>query len=367
MSTSGASMNSVVDKSILQECDTPRELTSLEHYMKPLRQWLDDRDLTDLAINREFEVWTEYRSRGWVRHPAAFVTSEWCMHFASLVANYTVQRISADAPILSGTLPTNERIQIVIPPAVMTGEISIVIRRPSSELWTLDDLENMGVFGQVKTLPRRPADPSVDDYDNEELELLGLLRANQVKEFLSRAVETRQNILMSGATGSGKTTVGRALTLRVPSVERCISIEDASEMSFPNQPNHTRLFYSQGGQGVASLTVEDLLTSTKRMYPSRVFVSEIRTGNEVYYYLTSVASGHKGSITSAHSGSAENAFWTLAQLMQNSGPGTSMSLEGGVRLVQANIDVVIHCRAIERQRVISEIWYDPSTKRRSIA
>ena len=343
-----------------------QEPSALDHYLAPVMAWLEDDTVTDVCINRAGEAYIE-RVRGWERIDAPFVTTTWCLQLASLVGNYTGQRIASTNPILSGTLPSGARIQIVVPPAVQPNEISITIRRPASEVWTLDDLATRGVFDHVRALPRSPSIPGIDDLSDTERDLATLLQQGEILPFMRRAVHTRQTILLSGATGSGKTTVANALLLEVPPHERCISIEDAAEMILRNQPNHVRLFYSQGGQGRAEITVEDLLVSTKRMYPSRVFVSEIRSGQEVYYYLTAVASGHKGSITSAHSGSAENAFWTLAQLMQNSGPGATMSLESGVRLVQANIDVVIQCHSDDCRRHVSEIWYDPSTKRRSIA
>jgi len=360
-------MNSVVDKGVAPDKPAPRERSALEHYLDPLTPWLSDPDITDLAINRPNEVWTESRSKGWACHHAPFVSTQWCMHFAALVANYTGQKINQSNPILSGTLPGGERIQIVTPPAVLPNEVSLSIRCPADEIWTLDELDERGVFDNVRVLPHQPAVAAVSDFTDVELELMELLRSNRIRDFLRRGVQTKQNYLASGATGSGKTTVSKALLLEVPRDERCLSFEDAAEIEFRNQPNHVRLFYSQGGQGMADITLEDLLTSSKRMYPSRVFVSEIRTGDDVYYYLTSVASGHPGSITSAHSGSAENAFWTLAQLMQNSGPGATMSLETGVRLAQSNIDIVLQCRAVDRKRFISEIWYDPSTKRRNVA
>jgi len=117
---------------------------------------------------------------------------------------------------------------------------------------------------------------------------------------------------------------------------------------------------------VASVTSGDLLVSMKRQRPDRVFVSEVRSGDEVYYYLVSIASGHPGSITSAHADSAEGAFITLANLMKRSAGGVGMSTREGIELAQLNIDVVVQCSQSRQRRSVSEIWYDPSAKRRGL-
>src|SRR5205085_12411950 len=140
-----------------------------------------------------------------------------------------------------------------------------------------------------------------------EAQLLDLLHKRDVSRFLRLAVQMRCNILLSGATGSGKTTLSKALILEIPADDRIVTIENVNELSLKNQPNHVRLFYSQGGQGLATVTPQDLLASAKRQRPDRVFVSELRNGDEVYDYLVSVNSGHPGSITSIHADGAEKA------------------------------------------------------------
>jgi type IV secretion system protein VirB11 len=103
------------------------------------------------------------------------------------------------------------------------------------------------------------------------------------------------------------------------------------------------------------------------MRPDRVFVSELRTGDEAYDYLVSINSGHPGSITSVHADTAEGAFVALAQIMKRSEAGKGMSTREGVELAQLNVDVVVQCARIKQRRCVSEIWYDPSTKRRGLA
>lgn len=335
------------------------ERSSLEHYLVPLRPLLDDDDVTELCINRPHEAFVE-SGTGWRREALPFASFEWCFALARLVANHTHQRITPDEPLLSATLPTGERIQVVLPPAAEDGTVSITIRRPARAIWTLEQLKAKGMFDTVAH-PRSVQTTSAGEAANGEL--ARLLADGDHVAFLRRAVQLRQNILLSGATGSGKTTISKALILEVPSDERLITIEDVKELSLRNQPNHVRLFYSQGGQGLACVTAGQLLASAKRQRPDRVFVSELRTGDEVYDYLVSVNSGHPGSITSVHADSAEMAFVALAQLLKRSEAGRGMSTREGIELAQLSIDVVVQCRRLQQRRFVSEIWYDPGTKR----
>jgi type IV secretion system protein VirB11 len=342
--------------------------SSLEHFLDPLRALLCDEQVTELCINRPGELFIETYS-GWQREARPHFTFEWCLQLARLVANATGQRISAQEPLLSATLPTGARIQVVIPPAAEPGTVSLTIRRPASQLWTLEDLAQRGVVDGVHPLPRRAALPQFprEDLHADERELLALWDTGAWVGFLRRAVQLRKNILLSGATGSGKTTVAKALILEVPADDRILSIEDTPELSLVNQPNHVRMFYSQGGQGQADVSAGDLLVSMKRQRPDRVFVSEVRSGEEVYHYLVSIASGHPGSITSAHADSAEGAFLTLAQLMKHSAVGQGLATREGIELAQLHIDVVVQCHRERQHRRISEVWYDPTAKRRGLA
>jgi type IV secretion system protein VirB11 len=334
------------------------ERSSLEHYLVPLRPLLDDERVTELCINRPHEAFIE-SDTGWRREALPFASFDWCFALARLIANYTRQRITADEPLLSATLPSGERIQVVLPPAAEDGTVSITIRRPASAIWTLEQLQAKGMFDAVAASPAAAS----GSRDATVCELACLLADSDHVAFLRRAVQLRQNILLSGATGSGKTTISKALILEVPSDERLITIEDVKELSLRNQPNHVRLFYSHGGQGLAAVTAGQLLASAKRQRPDRVFVSELRTGDEVYDYLVSVNSGHPGSITSVHADSAEMAFVALAQLLKRSEAGRGMSTREGIELAQLSIDVVVQCRRLAQRRFVSEVWYDPSTKR----
>jgi len=345
--------------------------SSLVLFLGPLSRLLDDPEVTEICINEPGVAFVE-RHSGWLREELPFASFDWCMAIAKLVANFTHQRISANEPLLSATLPGGERIQIVLPPATLERTVSITIRRPSQTLWSLEELADLRVFEPTCSVPACPLRPTdLDNLAPEDRELAGLLACREFVPFLRRAVQWRKNILLSGATGSGKTTVGKALILEVPPEDRLITIEDVKELSLRNQPNHVRLFYSQGAQGQAEVTPGQLLAGAKRQRPDRVFVSELRTGEEVYDYLLSVNTGHPGSITSVHADSAQMAFVALAQLMKRSQAGQGMSTRDGVELVQMSVDIVVQCARERRddrpRRIVREIWYDPGTKNRRLA
>jgi type IV secretion system protein VirB11 len=340
------------------------EATSLDHFLLPMRPLLADPDVTEICINRPGESFVE-RQSGWSREVTAFASYDWCMGLAKLVGNATKQRVSSSEPLLSATLPGGERIQIVLPPATDEGTVSITIRRPSSTLWTLEQLQDRHVFDETRIRPSRRDTPSSESSDDER-RLVGFLEQHDLVAFLRLAVQRRKNILLSGATGSGKTTVAKALILEIPPEDRIVTIEDVRELSLKNQPNHVRLFYSHGGQGLAAVSAGQLLASAKRQRPDRVFVSELRTGDEVYDYLVSINTGHPGSITSVHADSAEMAFVALAQLMKRSEAGRGMTTREGVELAQLSVDVVVQCARLRQHRFVSEVWYDPNTRRRGL-
>lgn len=343
------------------------EPSSLALFLGPMGTLLDDAEVTEICINQPGSAFVE-RQTGWTREPLPFATFDWCMSIAKLVANFTRQRISASEPLLSATLPGGERIQIVLPPATEDRTVSITIRRPSNVLWSLAELDGLGMFESTRSAPTAGCPVATGTVSSpEDRELLRLLGEGKIVHFLRRAVQLRRNILLSGATGSGKTTLSKALILEVPPEERLVTIEDVKELSLRNQPNHVRLFYSQGAQGQAAITPGQLLASAKRQRPDRIFVSELRTGDEVYDYLVSVNTGHPGSITSVHADSAQMAFVALAQLMKRSDAGQGMSTREGVELAQLSVDVVVQCARDRQRRAVTEIWHDPGTKLRGLA
>jgi type IV secretion system protein VirB11 len=322
--------------------------------LRALRPLLANADVMELCINRPMEAFLETRE-GWHREPLPFADFEWCLRLAKLVANSTQQRIDATAPLLSASLPTGERVQIVMPPATTAGCVAIAIRRPADRVWSIEELGRRGIFRGT-----RQAGQKLDDTEEE---LLRLLSSSEYETFMRLAVRSRKNILVSGPTGSGKTTWTKALIREIPSDERLVTIEDAKELVLDRHPNHVRLFYSKDDQGVARVTPKQLLESCLRMKPDRILLAELRA-EEAFDYLRNVNSGHPGSITSVHATSAELAFEQLVLLVKQNPGGRELARHDIKSLLYLLIDVVIQFGVERHERFIKEIWFDPERKRR---
>src|SRR5271155_4284358 len=332
---------------------TGAEVSALGLTLRALRPLLANSDVTELCINRPKEAFVETRA-GWHREPLPFADFEWCCRLAKLVANSTRQRIDEESPLLSASLPSGERVQIVMPPATTAGCVAISIRRPADQVWSIEDLGRRGIFRATRQAGRK--------LDDTEQKLLRLLSASDFEEFMRLAVRCRKNILVSGPTGSGKTTWTKALIREIPSDERLVTIEDAPELVLDRHPNHVRLFYSKDDQGVARVSPKQLLESCLRMKPDRILLAELRA-EEAFDYLRNVNSGHPGSITSVHATSAELAFEQLVLLVKQNQGGRDLTRNDIKSLLYLLIDVVIQFGVERHERVIKEIWYDPERKR----
>jgi type IV secretion system protein VirB11 len=335
----------------------PSYLSALELTLRALRPVLADPAVTEVCINGPGEAFIETRA-GWRREPLRFADFDWCQRLAKLVANSTRQRIDETSPLLSASLPSGERIQIVLPPATTANTVAITIRRPTDEVWSIEELARRGVFrttlraGQIQ--------------DETECELTRLLTARDYTTFMRLAVKSRKNILVSGPTGSGKTTWTKALIREIPADERLITIEDAKELVLDRHPNHVRLFYSKDDQGLARVSPKQLLECCLRMKPDRILLAELRA-EEAFDYLRNVNSGHPGSITSVHATSAELAFEQLVLLVKQSTGGRELGRQEIKSLLYLLIDIVIQFGVERHERFIKEVWYDPARKRRGIA
>jgi len=322
--------------------------------LSPLSRFLKDASLYEIVINRPEEVLTE-GPEGWQSHELPELGFDKLMRLARAVASYSNQAIDESRPILSATLPDEERIQIVVPPATTKGTVSITIRKPSAVTLTLDDLEGAGLFSEATAVST-----GVASWDKN---LIDLYEAANYATFLHQAVLARKNIIISGATGSGKTTLSKALIRHIPEQERIISIEDTPELVI-SQPNHVRLFYSKGEQGLAKIGVKDLLESCLRMRPDRILLQELRDG-AAFYYIRNVNSGHPGSITTVHADSAQLAFEQLALLVKESEGGRDLARDDIRALLGAAIDVIIQCKRSDGRFLVTEIYFEPSVRSKS--
>lgn len=365
---------------------TQQVSTSVAELMAPLRPFLDDARVLELAINQPGELFLE-TTQHWMRVPCQEMDFRHCLSLANAIATATNQTINETTPILSATLATQERVQIVIPPTVEDGLVSFTFRKPSKTIWTLDDFTRQGVFNRSNAV--QTADEATD-WDNHsqikpcgvhlnvdspdevrdkrhllepfEIELLQLLWSGQIAQFMKQAVKTRRNLAVSGATGSGKTTFMKGIMQECSRAERLITIEDAREIFLPNHPNKVHLLYSKGGQGVATVTASKLLVSCLRMKPDRILLAEIREA-ECYDFLRVAASGHPGSITSLHAGSCMEAFEQMGLMIRQSEAGAGLAHAETQRLLRLLLDVIVQYSKQGGRRCVTEIYYRPLRKK----
>jgi type IV secretion system protein VirB11 len=355
--------------------------TALRAYLAPLRPWLDAPGVTDLAINRPGEVFVEQHAR-WQRHDAPGLTFEHLQALARALATFTGQHIDEQHPLLSATLPRTageaamggERVQVVGPPAVDAHTVALCIRKPAVHQTTLESLacsrlrdslvapSSTHLSSDATTggiFSRRLRDTSRLDPVDEEL--LALQRSHRLEAFLRLAVQHRRTIVVAGRTGAGKTTLMRALIEEIPTDERLITIEDAAELFMPRHANALHLFYSRGDQGAAKVTASNLLEACLRLRPERILLAEMR-GEEAFAFLRLAASGHPGSLTSVHAGSAGLAFDQIALMARQSPAGKGLTLPELLALARSVIDIVVHMDIDAKGRFVSGIHFDPHAK-----
>lgn len=323
----------------------------LASFLAPLQHHLNRPDVIELCINRPQELFIETYD-GWKSEFIDALTYEHLTNLATTAATFTQQSIGPTTPILSGSLPGGERIQIVVPPAVPQGTVSITIRKPAERTFTLEDYEQSGMFDDILT-----ETSALSDIDKK---LVDLHAKKSWKAFLKCAVLNKKNILVSGSTGSGKTTFSKALIPEIPDHERILTIEDTVELVIP-QPNNVRLIYSKDGQGQAKLSARQLLESSLRMRPDRIFLQELRDA-EAFYYLRNVNTGHSGSITTIHADSAMLAFEQLALLVKESEAGRDLKRSEIKEMLFQMVDVVVQVKRADGRFRITEIFFDPTRK-----
>ena len=331
------------------------DITLLSHYLQPVTKWLAEDGVTEVVINGPHEIGIETRD-GWRWEPEPDLTFEHLMTLARAAAAVTKQDINETHPICSTTLPNGERCQIVIPPAVPAGTVSFTIRKPSSADFSLTDFEQSGLFDDVKI-----ADGKTSDVDEE---LIKLRDNGQWKEFFTLAVRARKNIIISGATGSGKTTFSKALLNLIPHDERLLTIEDARELTMPHK-NVVHMLYAKDGQGQAKTGAKELLESALRMKPDRILLQELRDGT-AFFYMRNVNSGHPGSITTVHADSAELAFEQLTLLVKESPGGSDLAREDIRGLLTMLVDVIVQMKRVGGRFRMTEVYFDPIRKRQRV-
>lgn len=318
---------------------------ALAERLLPLQPFMDDPSLTEIAINQPNEVWTEGRG-GWKRH-AIDLPAHACENLGELIAGFNGDFLDDNKPVLSGNLPTRERVQIVRAPACPENTTSITIRKFGDVDFTLEQLRDQGAFANV-----RKAQRGLSDVDRK---LKQLLAEGDYYNFIKLAVQSHKNIIIGGATGSGKTVLNKSLVKLIDPNERVITIEDVHELFMTGFPNKVHLFYKN--KKGSNFTSRDALESCVRMKPDRILLAELR-GPETLDYIESLNTGHPGSITSIHANSAYDVFPRLTSLIKKSEAGLTLDTDFIRSMCEQTIDVVL----FYKNRQLEEVYYEPERK-----
>jgi type IV secretion system protein VirB11 len=318
----------------------------LSAFLAPFQSWLARADVTDILVNRPGEVWVESVNGQMQCHAAPEVNELHLARLAAQIARISRQGVSREHPLLSAALPSGERIQIVLPPATRSGAALAIRKHVLTDL-TLQDYVKTGAMAHTIGVggSEAPGDP-------DEV-LKQLLAQGDVAGFLRACVHARRNVVVSGGTGTGKTTFLNALLKEIPLHERLILIEDAPEIKLSHQ-NAVGLVAVKGETGEARVDVNDLLQAALRMRPDRIIVGELR-GKEAFTYLRAINTGHPGSVTTLHADSPEGALEQLGLMAMQM--GTSMTHADVMAYARSVVDIIVQLERVDGQRRVREIRF----------
>ncbi len=317
----------------------------LDAFLAPLAASLSRADVTDLYINRPGELWLE-TATGIERHENSALDDASLWRLARQIAAASDQGINREHPLLAATLPDGARVQICAPPATR-GNVIVAIRKHSMPDLRLTDYLAAGAFAQVGEAARAR--------EATDAALAALLASGNTLEFLSAAVQRRKTMVISGGTGTGKTTFLNALLKEAPANERFVLIEDTPEIQLHHQ-NAVGLVAVRGKLGEASVSPAELVEAALRLRPDRIIMGEVR-GAEAISWLRAVGTGHPGSITTVHANSPAGAIEQLAMMSMSA--GTELGRAELVDYIKATVDVFVQLGHEEGARLVTEIKFDP--------
>jgi len=252
----------------------------------PLQPLLDDPDISEVMVNGPKRVYIERKGKI-IRTDITFPNDDAVLKTIDKIIMPLGRRIDADSPTVDARLPDGSRVNAVIPPVAIDGP-SITIRKFQKDKLTMDQLINLGTLSQ------------------------------NMADFLRVCVLSRLNIIISGGTGSGKTTFLNILSGFIDERERIVTIEDAAELKL--QQDHVVRMETKpaNSEGKGSVTIRDLVRNSLRMRPDRIVVGEVR-GGEALDMLQAMNTGHDGSLTTLHANSPRDALSRLETLVLMSG------------------------------------------------
>ena len=313
-----------------------------EQGLLPLRPLLVSKEVNEVVINPDTSVWVEHARDGHMRRWDGAIPVERLKMLGTHLAGETKNQLGPKHPIVSGRVHVfgqSMRVQVVVPPAIEAG-VSVSIRKYVSRILEL---------GEVGFLMGAEI-----DVESRRLERLGELRAlaeaGDLAGLMHRAVTEKLNILVSGGTSSGKTTLARAIMSMADRGERMVTIEDAPELHLPH-PNIVGLIADRRTDSERSPA--RLLESALRMRPDRLILGEIR-GAEAFNFLEAINTGHPGSISTIHADSPQLALERMAMMVLRA--GLDLSRGDIIDYARATIDLVIQTGRHEGRRGVLQVF-----------
>jgi pilus assembly protein CpaF len=286
----------------------------------PLEALLYDPTISDILVNGYRKVYVE-RFGKLELTPVKFNDNNHLMKIIDRIVSRIGRRIDESSPMVDARLLDGSRVNAIIPPLAIDGP-SLSIRRFAVDKMALDDLVTRGAL------------------------------TNYMAEFLKLATKTKLNILISGGTGSGKTTMLNAISNFIPNNERVITLEDSAELQL-QLPHVLRLETRPANiEGKGEITLRDLVRNSLRMRPDRIVIGEVRSG-EAFDMLQAMNTGHEGSLTTVHANNARDALSRLENMVSMA--GLDMPAKAIRKQIASAIHIIIQLSRLEdgSRRVIS--------------
>jgi pilus assembly protein CpaF len=286
----------------------------------PIEDLLNDPAVEDILINGYNDVYVSRRGI-LAKIPVRFSDNAHLLRIVRRILAPIGRRLDESNPMVDARLPDGGRVNVVIEPLSIDGPV-VSIRKFRKDPLRPDDLLANGTYN------------------------------TEIGALLEAAVQARCNVLVSGGTSSGKTSLLNALAFHIPEIERVVTIEDTAELSL-NHPHVVRLESRPGGfDGTGLVSIRDLLRNTLRMRPDRIIVGEVR-GGEVLEMLQAMNTGHDGSMGTVHASSPRECLYRLEMLAGFAGfQGTESSLR---RQISNAIDFIVQIGRLSngRRRILS--------------
>ena len=272
----------------------------------PIEPLLKDDTVTEVMVNSYNQVYVE-RNGLLVRTDVHFRDDSHVMHIIEKIVSPLGRRIDESSPMVDARLPDGSRVNAIIPPLALKGP-AITIRKFAREPFTVKDLIGFDTLTQ------------------------------DMADLLKACVEGKLNIVVSGGTGSGKTTVLNVLSSFIPHDERIVTIEDAAELQLRQDHIVTLESRPANIEGRGLVTIRDLVRNSLRMRPDRIVVGEVR-GGEALDMLQAMNTGHEGSMTTGHANSPRDMLSRMETMVMMS--GMELPVRAIREQISSAIDIII--------------------------